>query len=95
VSPVATAAGLRVWRQDGVVYAQGTVLTISLFLALILFKVGLGTLAYFLKVTDDGGFGEVLLLIAVMVAFQAQIVWGRARALGAPASAKAEVVHSS
>ena len=74
----------RVWRQDGTVWAQGTALTISLFFGLILFKVALGTAAYFLHVSDDGGFGEILLLIAVMVAFQAQIVWTRARALGAP-----------
>ena len=81
-----------VWREGETVYAQGTALTICLFLLLILFKVALGTLAYVLKVSDDGGFGEVLLLIAVMVAFQAQIVWGRAKALGASSSPVARAV---
>ena len=46
-------------------------------------KFALGTAAYFLHVSDDGGFGEVLFMIAIMVAFQAEIVWRRAQSLGA------------
>lgn len=82
----------RIWRADnGLVYAQGTALTISLFLGMVLVKFGLGTWAYFAGVSDDGGFGEVLIMIALMVAFQAEIQWRRAKALGARASAKSGV----
>lgn len=65
------------------VYAQGTPLTIGLFLGLVAVKFAMGTAAYFLHVSDDGGFGEVLFMIAIMVAFQAEIVWRRAQVLGA------------
>ena len=46
----------------------------------------LGTLAYFTGISDGGGFGEVLFMIAIMVALQAQIMWRRAQVL-LPASA--------
>jgi hypothetical protein len=65
------------------VYAQGTPVTIALFVGLVAVKFAMGTAAYFLHVSDDGGFGEVLFMIAVMVAFQAEIVWRRALAMGA------------
>lgn len=78
----------RVWAQDGRVYSQGTAFTISLFLLLVLAKFAMGTAAYFLGLSDGGGFGEVLLMIALMVAFQAQIIWNRAKPLGARASDK-------
>ena len=72
----------RVWAAaDGHVYSQGTVLTISLFLGLVAAKFAIGTGAYFLHISDDGGFGEVLIMIAIMVAFQAELIWRRARAL--------------
>ena len=64
------------------VYAQGTPLTVGLFVGLVAVKFAMGTAAYFLRVSDDGGFGEVLFMIAIMVAFQAEIVWRRAQALG-------------
>ena len=78
----------RVWAQDGRVYSQGTAFTISLFLLLVLAKFAMGTAVYFLGLSDGGGFGEVLLMIALMVAFQAQIIWNRAKPLGARASDK-------
>ena len=74
----------RVWAEGGRVYTQGTSLTIGLFVGLVVAKFALGTLAYFLDVSDDGGVGEVLLMIAVMIAVQAEIVWRRAEPLGAP-----------
>jgi ACR3 family arsenite efflux pump ArsB len=77
----------RMWTEDRTdgrhVIAQGTPLTIGLFLAMVVAKFGLGTWAYFNHVSDDGGFGEILLMIAVMIALQAELVWRRARALGA------------
>jgi hypothetical protein len=42
----------------------------------------MGTWAYFEDVSDDGGFGEILLMISVMVAFQSELVWRRAQPLG-------------
>lgn len=72
----------RVWRDaEGNAHTQGTALTIGLFLGLVLAKVVLGTIAYFADVSDDGGIGEVVLMIAVMIAVQAEIVWRRAQAL--------------
>lgn len=82
----------RIWAQDGRVYARGTPVTISLFLGLVAVKFALGTAAYFLKISDSGGFGEILIMIAVMVAFQAELVWRRARPLGARSSSEQAVV---
>ncbi|HVH22512.1 MAG TPA: hypothetical protein VNA11_08650, partial [Pseudonocardia sp.] len=81
----------RLWAQDGRVYSQGTPLTIGLFLGLIAAKFAIGTVCYFLHISDDGGFGEILVMIAVMIAFQAEIIWRRARTIGARTSAKALV----
>lgn len=82
----------RIWRtDDGRVYSRGTALTISLFVALVAVKFAMGTVAWFAGVSDDGGFGEILVMIAVMVAFQAEIVWRRGRAMGAPASSRRPV----
>lgn len=75
----------RVWEDDGRLYSQGTPLTIALFLLLILAKFAAGTIEYLTGTSPHGGFGEVMLLIAVMVAFQAHIVWQRALALRAAA----------
>jgi hypothetical protein len=79
----------RIWRDDdGRVYAQGTALTIGLFVGMVVVKFGLGTWAYLNGLSDQGGFGEILLMIGIMVAFQAEIVWRRGRALGARATTK-------
>ena len=85
----------RVWAEDGRVFSQGTKLTIALFLLMVLAKFALGTVAYFTHVSDDGGFGEVLLMIGVMVAFQAELIWRRGRALGAPARSADPVASRS
>ncbi len=65
------------WPERGRVYSQGTPFTITLFLLLIAAKVALGTVAYVMNVSDDGGFGEILLMIALMMAFEAEIIWRR------------------
>lgn len=75
----------RLWVEDGRVYSRGTALTIGLFLGLVAAKFAIGTACYFLGITDDGGFGEILVMIALMVAFQAEVVARRARALVASA----------
>jgi hypothetical protein len=74
----------RMWSEHGRIYAQGTPVTIGLFLGLVAVKFAIGTACYLLHLTDGGGFGEILLMIAAMLAFQAEIVWRRARAMVAP-----------
>jgi hypothetical protein len=81
----------RLWTQNGRVYSQGTPLTIGLFLGLVAAKFAIGTACYFLHISDDGGFGEILVMIAVMIAFQTEIIWRRAQVLGAAASDKTPV----
>jgi hypothetical protein len=79
------------WTQNDRVYSQGTPLTIGLFLGLVAAKFAIGTACYFLHISDDGGFGEILVMIAVMIAFQAEIIWRRAQVLAAGASDKTPV----
>jgi hypothetical protein len=80
---------------DGRIYSQGTALTVSLFLGMVAVKFAMGTAAYFMQISDHGGFGEVLLMIAAMVTVQAEMLWHRAQALrtaaGTPAGASAAV----
>jgi len=74
----------RAWRAiDGRFYTQGTAFTVGAFLALIAFKFALGTIAYLAHIAYDGSMGEILLMIALMVAVQAEIIWRRAQTLGA------------
>ena len=61
--------------------ARGPALTIGLFLGLVVAKFAIGAAAYILHISDDGGFGEILIMIAIMVAFRPQLSWRRARAL--------------
>ncbi len=79
----------RVWVDgDGRVWRQGTRTTIVLFLALITAKILLGTVAYRWGIDDGAGFGEVLLVVAVMLAAQAELVTRRAnRLVSAPRDA--------
>jgi hypothetical protein len=70
----------RLWIEpDGRMYRQGTPLTIALFVLLVGVKFGIGAWQYMHHAPEEhGGFGEVLLMIATMVAVQAEIVWRRA-----------------
>lgn len=84
---VARGYWTRMWTEEGQdgrrrVWSQGTALTIGLFVGLVVAKFAMGTYAYFAGISDDGGFGEILVMIAVMVAFQAELVWRRALAMG-------------
>ncbi|MDA3133912.1 DUF1453 family protein [Atlantibacter subterranea] len=65
--------------EDGKVFSQGNALTIGLFVGLVAFKFMLGIWLYFNHPQPHNGFGEILVLIAIMVAVQAQIVWLRAQ----------------
>lgn len=74
------------WTEPGgQLMTRGTPWTIALFLLLIVAKFAIGTWQYLThQAGEHGGFGEVLLLIAVMVALQAEIIWRRALAMRLP-----------
>lgn len=78
---------------DGRVMRKGTALTVSLFLGLIVAKFAIGTFEYFEHI-KSGGFGEVMLMIAVMVAFQAEIVFRRGQKLAAATPERAELQNA-
>jgi hypothetical protein len=79
-----------IWADaDGRVWQRGSTLTVGLFVGLIAAKFALGTLAYFWQIDDGAGFGEVLVMIAVMIAMQAEIIHRRARVLPRPTTAAA------
>jgi hypothetical protein len=81
----------RVWKAaDGRVFTQGTVFTVGMFLALVAFKFVLGTVAYVEHISYQSGIGEILLMVGIMLAVQAEIVWRRARALGVRTAAELE-----
>lgn len=71
----------RIWRDaDGKVQSQGTWITIALFIALVGSKWIYGTVQYLnhAPVSVSGGFGEIMVMIAVMIAVQAEIMHRRA-----------------
>jgi hypothetical protein len=87
---VGTARGVLtpIWiGADGRMMRRGTALTVGLFLAMVATKFAMGAYASVTHVPDGAGFGEVMLMIAIMVAVQAEIVHRRARAIHSPAFA--------
>ena len=85
-----------VWMEpDGRIVRKGNAVTILLFLGLVAAKFAMGMYAYFQGIQDGAGFGEIMVMIAIMVAFQAEIVYRRAQKLSdtvqrLPLSAPAE-----
>jgi hypothetical protein len=74
----------RLWVDgEGRVLSQGTALTVGLFILLVAAKFGIGTADYLNGVRDTAGFGEILVMIAVMIAVQAEIVRSRAHSVAA------------
>jgi hypothetical protein len=80
VCGVARGRLTRIWVENGQVLRRGTAVTVGLFLGLVAVKFGIGTYEYFAGI-KDAGFGDVMLMIAIMVAAQAEIVYQRAQAL--------------
>ncbi len=71
-----------VWMEpDGRMVSKGNAVTILLFLGLVGAKFAIGVLAYIEGIQDGAGLGEIMVMIAIMVAFQAQIVYRRAQKL--------------
>lgn len=86
---VARGYRTRLWTEpDGTVWSQGTVLTVTLFLALVATKFAIGSVLYVEHVPDGAGFGEVMIMIAVMVAVQAEIIWRRAHSYSTAGDSK-------
>jgi hypothetical protein len=78
----ARGAFTRVWADpDGHIRSRGSLVTISLFLALIASKFVIGAIADRLGI-HEASLGEVLVMISVSIAVQAQLVWRRAQLLG-------------
>lgn len=72
----------RVWvGADGAPLRQGTWLTISLFIALLAIKVASGIYAEWIGIDTGANFGEILVVVAVMIAVQSEIVSRRALVL--------------
>ncbi|MFF2371190.1 hypothetical protein [Agromyces sp. NPDC058110] len=88
-----------VWvADDGRVMRRGTWVTVSLFVGVILVKVALGVVAGFAGIADGSSFAEVLVIVAIMIAVQAEIVHRRALGLAAgpvPAPVTAEAAPLS
>ena len=79
---VGRGALTRVWREpDGRIFRQGTPLTVSMFVGMIVVKIGMGVLAYFAHITDSSGFAEIMVMMAIMVAVQAEMIQRRANQL--------------
>jgi hypothetical protein len=67
--------------EDGKIWRRGSALTVGLFIGLIVVKFSMGFLAYLWRIDDGAGIGEVLVMIAIMIAVQAQIIHDRATRL--------------
>ena len=85
----------KVWAEGGRVYSRGTPLTIGLFIGLVVMKFAIGTIVYLRGIHEDAGVGEIMIMIAIMIAFYAEVVWRRAKPLGARGSRTEEEVAPS
>ena len=78
----------RMWQAaDGRIFTRGTSLTVGLFLGLVAAKFALGTVAYLSHTPYESGIGSVLVMVGIMLAVQAELIWRRAQALRAAAPA--------
>ena len=71
----------RMWQTDGRILTRGTPVTVGLFLGLVAFKFALGTFAYLTHTPYERGIGSVLVMVGIMLAVQAELIWRRAAAL--------------
>jgi uncharacterized membrane protein len=81
---VGVARGLltRVWTdENGRVLRQGTWLTVSLFVAMIIVKIAITVFAQLSGIQTGSSFAQILLVVAIMIAVQAEIVHRRAQRL--------------
>lgn len=85
----------KLWEENGRVYARGTPLTIGLFIGLVVMKFVIGTIVYLRAIHEDAGLGEIMVMIAIMIAFSAEIVWRRAQQMGARATRAEEEIAPS
>ncbi|WP_223623772.1 hypothetical protein [Microbacterium sp. EST19A] len=81
---VGVARGLltRVWTdENGDVLRQGTWLTVSLFIAMIITKIAITVFAQLSGIQTGSSFAQILLVVAIMIAVQAEIVHRRGQRL--------------
>jgi hypothetical protein len=71
----------RMWQNDGRIFTQGTSVTIGLFVGLVMLKFALGAIAYLTHTPYESGLGSVLVMVGLMLAVQAELIWRRAGAL--------------
>jgi hypothetical protein len=72
----------RVWMAtDGTVLSKGTILTVGLFVTMVVVTFTLGAYADIRGIRANIGFGGILLMIAAMVAAQAETTHARATKL--------------
>jgi hypothetical protein len=84
---VARSQLTRVWLvPDGRVMRRGTALTVGLFLGMVAVKFAIGAYADLAHLPKAGGFGEVMVMMAIMVAIQAELIKRRAARLRSIAS---------
>ena len=87
---IGTARGLRtrMWVDgNGRIMSRGSVLTVGLFVALLVIKIGVGVIAYLNGIHDGSGFPQVMIIVAIMIAVQGLILNRRAGALRAAVAA--------
>lgn len=71
-----------IWMEpDGRIVRKGSAATILLFLGPVAARVGIGVLFLVAGIADRAGFGEILVMIAIMVGIPAQLVYRRRRKL--------------
>lgn len=71
-----------IWMEpDGRIVRQGTAVTILLFLGPVAAAVAMGVLSYLAGLSDGPGFGEVVVMIAIMAACESEIVYRRRQKL--------------
>jgi hypothetical protein len=81
VTGVVRGLKTRVWIEGDDRYAQGTALTIGLFLGMVAIKWVFGAIGVIGHDGAPDGFGEIIFSIGLMMVVQAEIVHRRARAL--------------
>lgn len=69
------------WLSEGQVMRRGTGVTVGLFFVVVTIKVAMGAYARIHGIADGADLGEILVVVAIMSAAQAEIIFRRAQPL--------------